>query len=84
MTALPHFSLGKYSRCLFPSFGNPWGLFADKLLHTSKKAGREKMGQSSDSQPGVLLPSRAQLVMSGGIFDLYLERCYWHLLGGAQ
>lgn len=40
MTVIPHFSLGKYSRCLFPSFGNPWSLSADKLLHTSKKARR--------------------------------------------
>lgn len=49
---LPRFSLGKYSRCLSPNSGHPWGLSADKPLHTSKKAGRgENVGQSSGPQP---------------------------------
>lgn len=46
MTALPQFSLGKYSRCLSPNFfGNLWNLSVDKLLNTNKKAGTtEKWG----------------------------------------
>lgn len=57
--ASPHFSLGKWSRCPLPGSGNPWGLSADKRLHTGRKAGERESGLELWS------PTRGRSAVSG-------------------
>lgn len=69
--ASPHSSLGRWSRCPSPGFESPWGVSADKPLHTSKRAGGREGG--SELRPS----ARGQSAASGDTWGAVPGTCGW-------